>query len=182
MRRTSWRCSGPRATERWRSCWARRRSPRVSPWSNAKRMTPASRRRRRSSIATRSRQGAPPPRRSARNSQRSWTRRTSSSRLSATRRSWVNGSYGLGYQHHSTLVKTLAADDATRQVIANLVVSLGLNLLTGGIGELLEGAKVLSNSAASGSTRSRTVPLAYPARPTYRSRRSTRTPIQPSRS
>ncbi len=60
--------------------------------------------------------------------------------------SWVNGAYSLGYGHHATLVKTIGADDATRQVIANLVVALGLNLATEGMADVLEGAKLISQA------------------------------------
>lgn len=61
---------------------------------------------------------------------------------------WVNGAYSLAYDHHTTLVKVLAADDANRAVIANLVVGLGLNLATGGLAEVLEEAEMIGHAAA----------------------------------
>ena len=62
--------------------------------------------------------------------------------------SWVNGSYTLAYGHHTTLVGQLGASAAADQILANLAVGLALNVLTGGVAEILETMDVIGHAAA----------------------------------
>ncbi len=61
---------------------------------------------------------------------------------------WVNGAYELAYGHHTTLVSQLGANALGDQDIVNLAVGLALNVLTGGVAEILEAMEVIGHAAA----------------------------------
>jgi hypothetical protein len=60
---------------------------------------------------------------------------------------WVNGSYKLGYEHHTALVGQLRAEVAREDAVAEILVGAALHILTGGVGEMLVHMKVISDLA-----------------------------------